>query len=350
MKINFLLPHYGIKPSGGFKVVYQYAYFLAEQGFKINIIHPASMNKFPKKYFKYINMNIIKYRNKFDWKVKHNNINKIYCPSLEEQYIPNADICFATAWQTAWYLNKYDKFKGKKLYLIQHYETWNGSQEQVDKTWRYNMFKIVISKWLLDKAESMGVKDVFYLPNGLNHKKFKIYNDINNRNSIISMMYSSVDWKGSKDGIEAIKIVKRYYPEIQVKLFGKEKRPDNIPEWIDYYENPKEEIIIKDIYNKSSIFLCTSWFEGWGLPPMEAMSCGCAVITTDNGGINDFVINNYSGIICDIKNPIIMAEKIKYLLENDSLRKQLAINGSKKVAEFTWEKSNNKLLNLIKNL
>ena len=58
MIINFLLPHYGLKPSGGFKIVYQYAYFLAENGYKVNIVHPASMNRFPKKYLKYICKNI----------------------------------------------------------------------------------------------------------------------------------------------------------------------------------------------------------------------------------------------------------------------------------------------------
>ena len=347
MIINFLLPHYGLKPSGGFKIVYQYAYFLAENGYKVNIVHPASMNRFPKKYLKYICKNIEKRKVKYDWKLKSNNINEIYCPSLDEKYIPNADICFATAWQTAVYLNNYNESKGNKFYLIQHYETWNGSEEAVNNTLRYDMTKIVISKWLMNKGKELGVNDCLYLPNAINHENFKVYDEIDSRKNIICMMYSEVDWKGSKDGLNAINLIKEEYDFIKVKLFGKYKRPDNLPQWIEYYENPKEEELVRKIYNKSKIFLCTSWFEGWGLPPMEAMACGCAVVTTDNGGVNDFAIDEETALICEIKNPRMMAEKIKYLLDNDKIRRKLAINGANKVKEFTWDKSYSKLLEII---
>ena len=141
--------------------------------------------------------------------------------------------------------------------------------------------------------------------------------------------------------------VQKTYDFIKVKLFGKYKRPDNLPQWIEYYENPKEEELVRKIYNKSKIFLCTSWFEGWGLPPMEAMACGCAVVTTDNGGVNDFAIADKTALVCKPKDIEAMEFLLQKLVEDDSLRVDLAENGVEYVKNFTWEKSFKKFEELL---
>lgn len=351
MKVNFLLPHFGINPTGGFKIVYEYANYLAQQGHDISIVHGHFINNTKERVVictkDYIKLFLLKRKK---WININKNIKLIYAPKLEEKYIPNADVTVATAWQTADVLAHMPLEKGKKLYLIQHYEIWNGSKEDVDRTWKNkDMHKIMISKWLIDIAKKMDIPDdeITYIPNALDHNKFKMLKSIEGRKKIISMMYSDVDWKGGKEGIEALKEVKKNNPEVQIRLFGKGKRNESIPEWMQYYENPKQNVLVEEIYNESSIFLCPSWFEGWGLPPMEAMACGCAVVTTDNGGVSDFAINNETALVCKPKDVKEMSSLLIKLVNDDDLRVKLAESGKNNVQNFTWEKSFKKFEDIL---
>ena len=62
--------------------------------------------------------------------------------------------------------------------------------------------------------------------------------------------------------------------------------------------NP-EQIIIGDTLRKTDIYICASMYESFFLPVLEALTCGCAVITTDNGGINDFCENNFNCLLIE---------------------------------------------------
>jgi glycosyltransferase involved in cell wall biosynthesis len=69
------------------------------------------------------------------------------------------------------------------------------------------------------------------------------------------------------------------------------------------------------------------------------MACGCAVVTTDNGGVRDFAINNKTALICKIKDIKEMSNSLFKLLEDEKFRVKLATEGNKYVKNFTWEKS-----------
>ena len=83
MVINFILPHFGLKPTGGFRIVYEYANGLAQKGHIVNIIHPSSTDDGIKSYLKYIIEIIKKSRVKNDWKNIEKNINLIYTYSIK---------------------------------------------------------------------------------------------------------------------------------------------------------------------------------------------------------------------------------------------------------------------------
>lgn len=104
---------------------------------------------------------------------------------------------------------------------------------------------------------------------------------------------------------------------------------------------------IARIYQHSDIFISTSWWEGFGLPPLEAMACGCAVITSKSGGVNEFAKDNDNCLMFEPKNEHELFEKIKMLILDQTLRKRLAIAGIKTSLSFDWEKSSKQLLNII---
>lgn len=333
-------------PIGGYRVVYEYANHLVNRGHKVSVIHcknikdlPISKNfyKLLKTEFAYLYRSIFK--PKLKWQYVDPKVKMMLAPTPDEKYIPEGDIVFATAWALADYVLRYNKSKGKKCYLFQHYETWSGPKEKVDATWRAPFYKVVVSKWLYDIGISLGATNMVYIPNGLNHNVFKIYNLIKDRPQTVSMMFSNQTWKGSKDGLKALELSKEKIAELKAILFGVTKPKIKFPDWVKFYRHPTQDDLIRKIYNASSVFLWPSHFEGFSLPPAEAMACGCAVISTDCGGIHDFAENGVSALISEIKKPEDLAQNLFKLLKDDNFRIKIAEMGNKSVQKLTWEYS-----------
>jgi len=335
MKINFLLPCFGTRPLGGFRIVYQYANKFADAGHEVSIVYASGRENI----FLFFAMRFIVIFMK-DVFPLHNSIRKLYVFKLNNNTIPDADVTIATACTTAVALNSCFESKGKRIYLMQHYETWSMPQDTLNETWRYkNMRKIVISKYLKDIGENFGVFDTIYIPNPIDCNLFRLTKNIDSRKYNVAMMYSELEIKGSEYGLQAIEILKRKYPDFKVVFFGVKSRNEKIPKWIDYIKNPSQEFLVNDIYNNSSIYLCSSISEGWGLPPMEAMACGAAVVTTNNGGISDFCLDGENALICEVKKPEQMAECIERIYLNAELHTSLVKRGLEKVKKFSLENS-----------
>ena len=352
IRINFLLPGFGLKPIGGFKIVYTYANYLSRHGYIVTIFHSNNIDKKKTiyKYLEYLESRVRLILNPPKWFRFDKKIHKRYIYSFSNQTVRNADITIATAWNTVRDLNGLNSKKGNKLHIIQGYEVCLAPKSDVHEAWMYDMKKIVVSSWLLEIGKQLGCTDIEYIPNSINYSKYKIINQISERNNVISMMYCTSKLKGSKDGIAALKILKGKYPEIRAIIFGVDERPSELPKWMEYFNNPKEEVLVSKIYNEASIFLSTSYSEGWGLPPMEAMACGCAVVTTASGGVEDFAIHNETALLCKAGNISEMVEDIGLLLNDKEIRYRLALNGSNYIKKFTWKKSFHEFEKILKSM
>lgn len=355
-KITFILPSGNRKPVGGYKVVYEYANRLIKDNYEVNIIFPATIlwkEKTIKEKLKgivkylYFKINTKKYL-PYSWFLLDKNIKIYWVPSLEEKYIPKSDFIFATACETSEYLKDYSKEKGKKLYLIQHFENWSFSEERLLKTWKYPLKKIVIAKWLMEISDKIGESsELIY--NGLDFKKFNIDISIEKKKSNrIIMLYHESKWKGTEVGIEALEKVKKEIPNLEVILFGAYKEPANLPDYIKYYQNPTQELLRK-LYNESAIYIGTSYGEGWGLTVSEAMQCGCAIACTNVNGYNEMVINNKTGLLSPSGDSETLSKNIIELIKNKNLRIELAKSGNNFIQDFTWEKAYSKLKNILEN-
>lgn len=347
MKINFLLPCYSWGPSGGFKVVFEYANRLARRGHQVAVLQPRRL-KFPppekftlrqrvrraRLWWKELRSTPVIYWHSVDSRVQVK-----FIPSSDQSHIPDADILFATAWHTVQSVLACPKKKGAKCYLIQHYETFLGPRDLVDQTWRASLYKIAVSKWLVEVGETLGLSDVFHIPVGIDHSLYRTLRPISEREPRVAMMFSEVPFKRAADGIKALEIVKKQHPGLRVVLFGIGSRASSIPAWMEYVQDPPQKQLVSEIFNNSSIVISSSLSEGFGLPPAEGAACGCAIVSTDSGGVRDFIIHGETGLLSPPQNPEALARNISFLLDNNDVRIRLAEAGRSFVRRLDWEHS-----------
>lgn len=118
------------------------------------------------------------------------------------------------------------------------------------------------------------------------------------------------------------------------------------PDWVEIVR-PKSDEMIADYYNKSTIFISTSWWEGFGLPALEAMACGCSVITSDNKGCREYAVDNKNCLYFTPKRLDALLNCIEELVNSPVLRNRLALEGEKDSYKFSWMRSSEQLVDLI---
>lgn len=352
-KINFLLPGSGWYPVGGVRVVYQYANGLSRLGYNVTVTHGAVYRKYAsplwklRKFINYLWRSLSGRYKPTSWLEVHPKVKIKWVPSLNYRFIPDADIIIATSWETTQWLKDFTPQKGKGIYLIQHWETWSSNHHELVESWKMPLQKVVIARWLQEIAHSLN-EEAVYIPNGLDQDTFGIDNSPESRNPfIISMMFHNSSWKGSKDGLEAMQLAKEKKPQIEAHVFGVSSRSKELPSWITYHKNPLQRDL-RNIYNNAAIFIAPSWTEGWGLPPCEAMLCGCAVVATDIGGHREFCIDNETALLCPPKDPKPLCDNILKLINDSELRINIAIRAYKHIRTFRWDNSINEFNRLIK--
>lgn len=91
------------------------------------------------------------------------------------------------------------------------------------------------------------------------------------------------------------------------------------------------------LYNGALMYVFPSLYEGFGLPPLEAMQCGIPVAVSNASCLPE-VCGKDNAIFFNPNDPKDMAEKIFQVTSQKSLREKLIQNGLKRVKEFSWKK------------
>ena len=301
-----------------------------------------------------------------------------------EHLVPDADVIIATAWETAYFVNNLDNRKGKKFYFIQHYEIWDIWNDDrcwelaekietdpnklcltmhdihpedeylqkfktlVDATYTMPLHKITISSWLKELIENKFGEEVkATILNGINTETFYNNKTKSKKNITVLMPYRPIIWKGTADGIKALESVKKIHPEIEIHLYGS-KRDRNVPIWAIFHKKPADQDL-RALYSSSDIFIFPSLVEGYGLPPMEAMACGCAVVATNVGGVPDYAIDGKTILASPPRRPEILAKNIMRLIENEDERSSIAKSGYEYIQQYTWERATDQFEDALKN-
>lgn len=99
------------------------------------------------------------------------------------------------------------------------------------------------------------------------------------------------------------------------------------------------------LYTHCLAFVYPSLYEGFGLPPLEAMSCGAPVLTSSVTSLPE--VCGTAAIYADPLNPLDLASKLKLISTDSSLRLQLRERGFAQAQLFSWENAAQKTMNLL---
>lgn len=111
------------------------------------------------------------------------------------------------------------------------------------------------------------------------------------------------------------------------------------------YTGYVSEIELALIYNKASVFVFPSFYEGFGLPPLEAMACGCPVIVSDSASLPE--VCGDSALYVNPKEPESIANSIMKIIEDTELRNQLVRKGIERAKNFRWENTAKEILKIF---
>jgi len=93
------------------------------------------------------------------------------------------------------------------------------------------------------------------------------------------------------------------------------------------------------VYNLARVLAHPAWYEGFGLPPLEAMACGTPVVAARVGGLVTTVHDGFSGRLVDGHDPVRYGEVLTNLLMDDDARRALSVGARQHAEGFGWDRT-----------
>jgi len=156
--------------------------------------------------------------------------------------------------------------------------------------------------------------------------------------------------------IKAFEKFKNFYPEFKLIIAGKKGwLYDKIFRLVTdlglegdvYFTDYVTDNQLVFLYKNAFCFVLPSFYEGFGIPLLEAMSFDCPVISSFYSSLPE--IGADACLYFDPNNVFDLVEKLKLLKENKKLRKELTKKGKTRIKEFSWKKCADQTLKVILN-
>lgn len=247
--------------------------------------------------------------------------------SISNFSVEDGDIVIATLWGTCDWVQKLSDNKGRKTYFVQDFETWYDDfrNKNVIKTYYMKWDKVLsVSTALHDRLLDETGLESTVICNGIPSNEIrKSERTIGENNTIfIGFPYREGEHKNCDFAISLLKDLVRDDNRIHISSYGFEK-PETWPDDFDFIINPSREQL-NNYYNMIDIFYVPSTYEGWGLPSLEAMAHGCAVLAHDSGAIAELGVDGENCIkLIDPHDINEIQTKITLLIDDYEMRTQI---------------------------
>jgi glycosyltransferase involved in cell wall biosynthesis len=319
--VSFVWPsthHY----AGGVRVLWELANGLANRGHEVHFIHGP---EWP------MRITDIDQLPPFPWdpRVQHHIVD-----ALDDAALPKGDIVFHPSAPPR---------LGLPVVMVQGFRMMYRRWER--DSFRARAPKVCVARWLMDVARGFGVPDeqLWHVPLGMDHEIFSVRTPLSSRPYDVSVLFNVHVSKGWQVGLDTLHDLCRRRPDVKAAVFGIYGPPDDLPPNVDLKVGLDQERLAEEVYNATKVFLQTSYHEGFGYTAVEAMACGAALVTTDNGGSQDYAVPGETALLAAPGDVEGLAAGVEVLLNDEAQRIRLATAGEQYVRRFDWDLSAERL-------
>jgi glycosyltransferase involved in cell wall biosynthesis len=321
----FVLPRTSPRPIGALKVIYEHADQLAARRHRVTLVHPCQTGQAegpgadPHPWFEF----------------RSKGVRSLVVPDLAGHSIPgHFDLVVGTAWQTVAAVQALPPRFGRKTYFLQDHESYLLGDEAIraamTRTFAVPWPLIVNSEPVQHLVETVAGRHCHRIPCVVDTAAFGLDIPIDSgARQLIGFAARTEQAKRTSDAITALQLVRSHLPVGRrpgAWCFGAYPRA-GLPSWITHYPAPSDSEL-RQLYNRTAVFVVPSLHEGFGLPGAEAMACGAALVSTRNGGVNAYATHAKSAWLCPAGDPQALASATNKLVSDASLRHRIARAGA----------------------
>ena len=325
LHITYVMTWTGV--CGGSKIILEHANKLTSRGHKITLIsHDKKPIWFP-----------------LDERIEFIEVpwENVLCES-----IPKCDLIVVTYWREIYEAIEQQiapviYFEQGDFHLFDLENADSRTIEYIKRQFDTVKFVYTVSSFAKEKIFEIYHHDAKVIPNAVDDRIFYC-KDEKKENEIIKIALigsENSDFKRIKNIFKALENVRNEGYNCEINwITPDEPKTSKIKAIV----NP-DQMVIGDTLRGADIYICASNYESFCLPVLEAMTCGAAVITTNNGGNMDFVNNNENAILIEKDNVKDIENKVKLLIDNKKLREKLSRNAIKTSKQYSWDKTINEI-------
>ena len=201
--------------------------------------------------------------------------------------------------------------------------------------------KIVVASYLRDLVDTAGQGKVLaIIHNGLFREEYFSSVPESQRDGI-GVIYSSHQPKDPATTLGALEKLSKLMPDVPLRVFSSDRRPRQLK--CSAYRRYPSLAQAREIYSKSLVWIVASNSEGFSLPVLEAMACGCCVVATDCGGPRDIITDGENGFLVPVGDVEAIVQRVSLLLGDTALRTTMRHKAQSTVSRFTWDSCVDKL-------
>ncbi|MGB8956630.1 MAG: glycosyltransferase family 4 protein [Tumebacillaceae bacterium] len=319
LRITYVMSH--VRVCGGAKIILEHANQLVSRGHEVFIVCP---DPFP------------------EWmEVKAQYIQTSRQTRISDA-LPDTDVIVCTVIDqvSECFLSKKAPvlmFEQGDTYIYEFDRQSTPAQQFFQDRWGLPIPVLAVSKGLANALEQNFKRRPQLLPNALNDRIFyprSAHASGNERPKIMFVGAEQAEFKGIADVLAALDLVRQAGWEFE-------------PVWVTPIQprlsfagtlavNPTQEQL-GSLYRECDIYVSGSRFESFPLPPLEAMTSGCAVVSTRNVGILEYGVEGVNCLMSDIRDPKGLADAIIRMLENPELRRNCVEGGYQTASRYQWD-------------
>lgn len=343
MTIAFVLPAPVRVPQGGAAVVFRHAAGLAERGHRVDVIAPQrELGVWPRARHGLARLRDAWHGVSDERPFDAPGVRVLEPPTLGGDALEPYDAVIATGHQTARPVSAYAPARG--FYFLQGDE--RALNPRAEATWALPLVRFAVSAWIADLVRGHGQPVAGVVPNAVDSCDWRCDRAPGARSARVVALYHRHPVKGPRTLVQALRQLRECVPEVSATVVCARPPSHRLPRWVDVQVRPSQPDL-RAVYNRAAVCLHTSTVEGWGLVPMEAAACGCAVVATASCGPREYLEPGRSMVEVAVGDAAALADHAARLLRDDGARTAIAAAAVQDVSRFSWKASTDALESIL---